>query len=685
MSEFRVETYQMSSANLGNKNPLPSLHSPRNESTAASDARGDMQSLAGVDVSQRAYLMPYGALPHRLQDTYDRNYKPRNFQAVVLENEFLKATFLPEIGGRLWSLIHKPTGQELLYVNPVYQPCNLSIRNAWFSGGVEWNCGMIGHSTYTCAPIHAAKVQAGDGLNVLRLYEWCRIRGAVYQMDFYLPDRSPWLLARMRIINPHAFAIPMYWWSNIAVPETGDLRIVCPADQAWTHNYATGELSQNPMLSERTYAKNRGQGAGDGYFAIDQSRRPFVAGLLGDGSGLVQASTCRLRGRKVFVWGHNPGAQRWQEFLSLPGHPYVEIQAGLAPTQMEYLQMPPESQWSWLESYGRASINPDQARHTEYHVAYDAVETFLNKSITQPWMETELVRTEALAELAPTEIINQGQPWGALEMLRRKAASQPPFCTMAMPFDASDKTDQSAPWLALLEKGQLPEGKASDEPGCYMTQPEWLGILEKALNAGLGEHWLSYLHLGVMYYRSMEVDKAKRAWEKSIACRPSAWAYRCLAVIAKDEGRLTDAAELYLQAFGLKQDVWQLAVECCQAQIDAGKPAMALDLLAKMPATLSQRPRLRVLEAKAALDLDQLDRVEGILMNIELTDVREGEFGLSDLWFWMCEKRIAKAQGIAIDDALRERVRKECPPPAKIDFRTFAPPVKKIQDNAVKL
>ena len=43
-------------------------------------------------------------------------------------------------------------------MNPVFQPGNLAIRNAWFSGGVEWNMGIRGHSVYTCSPVFAARV-----------------------------------------------------------------------------------------------------------------------------------------------------------------------------------------------------------------------------------------------------------------------------------------------------------------------------------------------------------------------------------------------------------------------------------------------------------------------------------------------------------------------------------------------
>ena len=94
------------------------------------------------------------------------------YKRQVLENDILRATFLLELGGRLWSLLHKPSGRELLAVNPVFQAANLAIRNAWFSGGVEWNIGFVGHSPFTCSPLFAARVEGPGGAPVLRLYEY---------------------------------------------------------------------------------------------------------------------------------------------------------------------------------------------------------------------------------------------------------------------------------------------------------------------------------------------------------------------------------------------------------------------------------------------------------------------------------------------------------------------------------
>ncbi|NLL69765.1 MAG: hypothetical protein GX238_01390 [Epulopiscium sp.] len=62
---------------------------------------------------------------------------------------------------------------------------NLAFRNAWFSGGIEWNCGVVGHHPYTCSPLFIATLTGDEGTPVLRMYEFERIRCATYQIDFF--------------------------------------------------------------------------------------------------------------------------------------------------------------------------------------------------------------------------------------------------------------------------------------------------------------------------------------------------------------------------------------------------------------------------------------------------------------------------------------------------------------------
>jgi len=45
-----------------------------------------------------------------------------SYDTVVLENGYLRVTLLPSYGGRILSIVHKPTNRELLYQNPIGTP-----------------------------------------------------------------------------------------------------------------------------------------------------------------------------------------------------------------------------------------------------------------------------------------------------------------------------------------------------------------------------------------------------------------------------------------------------------------------------------------------------------------------------------------------------------------------------------
>lgn len=639
MSELRVETYNMPAARLGDENPLPPLD---------------------------------GCMPYRLQDDYDRNKKERDFRVVVLENELLRATFLVELGGRLWSLFHKPSGRELLYVNPVFQPANLAIRNAWFSGGVEWNVAVRGHTALTCSPLFAARVQGNENLPFLRMYEWDRVRMTPYQLDAFLPDGSEFLFVKVRIINPHDHKVPMYWWSNIAVPETSEVRVLSPAESAYKYGYQ-GKITQVPIpISDGvdlSYPTNYDRSA-DCFYCIDTNQQPWIAALDEHGTGLIQTSTAKLKGRKLFVWGMGPGGRHWQEFLSVPNAPYIEIQAGLARTQSEYLPMPPKAEWTWLEAYGLMEADPEVVHGSDWRKAYKFVDKKLKEKMPQNLLESKLLNSKDLADKPPDEIIQQGSGWGALERLRRERFGEKPFCPSSMVFDDNSLGAEQEFWLALLQDGALPYAKPTDLPGAWMIQSEWRQLLEDAINSGRGNHWLAWLHLGVMYYSNENIDKARQTWEKSLALEPSPWAYRNMAVLEKREGRPAKATDLLLKACQMAPQIHSLAIECCQTLLEAGRPQGMLNFIDGLSQHIRDRGRMRIMEARAALKMDELQRVEEILKSGPLgADIREGEVTLSNLWFEMHEKRIAAEKNVPIDDKLRQSVRKNYPPPSWLDFR----------------
>ena len=671
MTELRLEKLVIPGAEIGPENPLPALAAPV-------DSHSELEIDPSIPEEDREYIgygRPPSCLPYRLQDGYSRERSPRAFRTAVLENEILRATFLLELGGRLYSLRHKPSGKELIEANPVFQPANLGIRNAWFSGGVEWNIGLVGHCPFTCSPLFAARVDGPGGTPVLRLYEWERIRCVPFQMDFYLPEGSPLLFLRASIRNPNPREVPMYWWSNIGVTEAPGTRVIVPAEQSFTFGYQ-GSLSLAPVPArdgtDISYPTNS-PGAADYFFRLPDGQWPWIASLGEDGQGLIQVSTDLLKGRKLFVWGMGSGSRHWQEFLSEPGRAYFEIQAGLARTQAEHLPMPAGAEWSWLEAYGMIEAEPAVVHGESWHEAVHAVESGIEELIPRAELAEEFSRGAALTARAPAELLQRGSGWGALEEERRRAAGEPAFSSSALPFDQATLGPEQAAWLKLLWDGQLPEGDPSLGPESYMVQPEWRECLEGSIARGGSDHWLGWLHVGIMRYHAGEKEPARQALETSLRACETPWALHCLATVARNEERWDEAADLLEQAMEMRPDLLPLAAQCGRALIEAERPERWLEWLERLPTAVLSSGRIVALKARALLAAGQFERVEEILAEAPLlSDLREGELSLSELWFGLHEQRLSRAEGCPVDEALRERVRREFPPPYEIDFQMKA-------------
>jgi tetratricopeptide (TPR) repeat protein len=667
VSELRIETWSMPGADLGPDNPLPPLRITRDLHSVDPGAVGIPDDM----LRNMAYGHVATILPYTMQDGYNRQRVRRDFRVAVLENELLRATFLLELGGRLCSLFHKPSGRELLSVNPVFQPANLAIRNAWFSGGVEWNIGMIGHSPLTCSPVFASRVERADGTPVLRLYEWERIRRVPFQIDACLPPGAPMLLVLVRIINPHDHDIPMYWWSNMAVPETPDTRVIAPADSAYSYGYKEDGLRVIPVPhhagQDITYP-TRSQRAIDYFFHVPDERRPWITALDGQGRGLIQVSTPRLKGRKLFLWGTGTGGRNWQEWLSEPGHPYIEIQAGLARTQLEHLPMPAQTEWAWLEGYGLMEADPARTHGQDWRAAQRQVEDRLEQIAPRAEFEAAFNSARAYADHPPQELLHRGSGWGALERLRRERAGEPPFCSAGLVFDAESLGEPQAPWLHLLRNARFPDRDPESDPGGYMVQPEWQRLLEASLDNASG--WLPWLHLGVMRRYAGDQEGARRAWEQSLERQRSAWALRNLAVLALENRQFDDAIRLYAEAHGLLPSLRPLTIELGQALLMADRPQDWLDIADGLAEPDQSSGRIRLLEAQAALAQQDFDRAERILSApLVVDDMREGELSLAQLWFDLHARRLSAIEGVPIDDALRARARREFPLPKALDFR----------------
>lgn len=644
------------SARFNGESTLPSLYEMSNVQGLTRSALDEDDEL----------FVGYGFLPsifpYRMQDLYDRSEELTPYIGVVLENDYLKALFLPELGGRLWSLYDKEAGKHLLYDNPIVRPCNLAVRNAWLAGGIEFNCGMVGHHPFTCSRIHAAETALEDGTPVLRMYEYERIRACVYQMDFFLPEDSKQLFGRMRIVNPTADTVPMYWWTNMAVRENPKARDVIDATE--TYNNKGGMVGKNPVPFDNginiTYPSNNPV-AIDYFWKIPPENRKYTAYIDREGYGFFQTSTPRLQGRKLFVWGQGEGGKRWQEFLTQDGHDgrYVEIQAGVAHTQYECLPMPPKTAWEWLEAFGAVTADPDKV-HGDWADCRAEVGDRLEALIPAAKLEDMLAATKPMALSPAPKQICYGSAWGKLENLRRETSGEAPVCPH---LDFGELTDAEAPWAALLESGRLPALGATEAPVSWMLQKEWTEMLEQS--APCHE---KYLHLAAVYMARRDLRDADEALTEALSFAVTPTALFLKAQVYRMKGEADAAADTALEAYALLPADVSLCRQALALALRAGKNREIVAAYEAAPGQVRIDGRVAMTYAFALLRMGRVADAEEVLLRdggLSVTDIREGEISLTSLYMEIAKAKAA-AEGIVLEDA-------DIEVPRQFDFRMFVP------------
>ncbi len=659
------------SADMNGTSTLPILYDIWKKDPESEGAASDLAEDDGLWLS---YSGVTSAFPYKAQNNYSHELPIYGVESYVLENAHLRATFVPSAGGKLWSLYDKDADKELFFANHVYRPAYLALRNAWTSGGVEWNCGaIIGHHPYTCSQIFAATLTAeesGLGCPVLRMYSYERIRAVTHQMDFYLPEGAKFLHCRMRVVNDSWKETAMYWWSNIAVPSDEKARCVVPADAAYTP-VEGGKIGCVPVPNYKgidVSYPTRNPIAVDYFFKTYENDRYYTSHINENGYGLVQCSTSRLKGRKLFVWGRGQGGKKWQDFLSGDdGHGtyqdgrYCEIQCGLANSQYECLPMSPKTAWEWIEYYG--PINADPAKiHGEWKDAQGELLAFLEAEAPIDAMEKELIDTRAMAKTAvPAAMVGEG--WAALENLRRDKKGMPHICPH---LDFGVIGDDQRMWEHLLLTGSLNDGTDDDTvaPLSYQRRNEWIQPLKKAAAGPDKYYWKTHYMLACAYMANGELEDAEAALEKSCLCHTNAWNTYARAELLRIQGQSRAAAETMLSAANMAKNDDSLCKMTAKVLAGAGMWKVLYDFTGSLSAHQRELHRIRFYRALAAEKLDLLDEASEILYRdggLEIPDIQEGEVSITNLWFDLEEKK-AKRDGKPFD-------RNTAVPPMVFDFR----------------
>lgn len=583
------------------------------------------------DELYEAYGTRKNSYPYRQYISYTRELKEREVKTAVLENDHLRAVFLPEYGGRLWELTDKEKGKNLLYTNDVIRFSNLAIRNAWFSGGVEWNVGMIGHTPFTVDRLYTAMLENEEGDPVLRMYEYERLRRVEYQMDFWIGKEDRYLNCRMRIVNSGSEVVPMYWWSNMAVPEYPSGRIVVPADEAYTgagEKVSKVDIPEVDGVDITQYGNIPAQI--DYFFNIPRENPKYVANIDSEGSGLLQFSTWRLQGRKLFCWGHKKGGKRWQEFLSESAGDYVEIQAGLGKTQYGCIPMPPHSAWEWMEQYGGISLKKEDAR-LPFEQLRDKVTRYVSGELENTRLEKKLIASKGMA-FKKAELIYEGSGYGALENVRRKLAGERP---LSEHLEYRSLKAGEMQWADFLETGLFFTRDPEEQPDDFMCDEIYYERLKETVKTKNAENWYARYQLGVMHIYNGENKKGKKELKKSWKLAENCWVCHGLSCAYIKEGSYEKAVKWLDRGIRLRIDDTSYVKEGMRLLLMAEGYEKAVELYGLLPSHLRKESRIIYDYLMALVHTGQQAKVYDYLSRhpeYVLEDLREGESSVSDLW-----------------------------------------------------
>lgn len=282
-------------------------------------------------------IYPY---TNRNKLTLDQSRK--TWRTLEIENEYLKCTILPDLGGRIYSCFDKIGKHDLFYANPAIKKFPAELRTAWVAAGTEFNF-PLGHSWVTVSPVDFATTRNPDGSASIWVAATDRVYRMRWEVEITLRPGIDVVEQHITLSNPTPVRHRYYWWNNAEIPAFEDTRFYLPCRVTSTHSQA--DLDSWPVTGagvDMSRLANH-QGDGEARFAIG-CQEPFMGVYSAqDGSGTAHfADPTVLPGKKIWSWGSPKSRADHAKMLTDNGSQYVELQAGLFPDQETFGFLEPE-------------------------------------------------------------------------------------------------------------------------------------------------------------------------------------------------------------------------------------------------------------------------------------------------------------------------------------------------------
>ncbi|HJZ39775.1 MAG TPA: DUF5107 domain-containing protein, partial [Bacteroidales bacterium] len=301
-------------------------------------------------LEKRVYQGSSGVVyPHPVVEKILDQKVDKAWDAVFLENQYLKVMILPQLGGRIQMAFDKTKQRHFVYYNQVIKPALVGLTGPWISGGIEFNWPQH-HRPSTFEPVdHCIKNNSDGSVTV-----WCsevermfRTRGMT---GFTIYPHCAYLEIKVRLFNRTSLPQSFLWWANPAVKVNDDYQSVFPPDVHAVFDHGKRDVSTFPISTGKYYKVDYSPGTDisryknipvpTSYMAIT-SDYDFVGGYENDSKGglLHVANHHVAPGKKQWTWGNGDFGYAWDRNLTDEDGPYIELMCGV------YTDNQPDFSW----------------------------------------------------------------------------------------------------------------------------------------------------------------------------------------------------------------------------------------------------------------------------------------------------------------------------------------------------
>ncbi len=295
-------------------------------------------------LERRVYQGSSGRVyPNPVTDRVGDAAEDRSWDALHLENRWLRVMVLPGLGGRIHVVQDRSNGYDLVYRQNVIKPALVGLLGPWISGGIELNWPQH-HRPTTFMPTDWAIEPLDDGGTTI----WCSEHEPMDRMKgmhgVTLRPDSALLELRVRLVNRTPLRRTFLWWANVAARVHDRYEAFFPPDVHHVADHARRATSSFPVARGVYYgvdygARTPAEADLRWYRNIPVPTSYMITGTEQDffggydhavGAGFVHwAEHAISPGKKMWTWGDAEFGHAWDRELTDADGPYIELMAGV--------------------------------------------------------------------------------------------------------------------------------------------------------------------------------------------------------------------------------------------------------------------------------------------------------------------------------------------------------------------